>query len=103
MRGHAWPATQALLPAALLLVAPLRSVRALLRQGAPRGYCAWSLLRVPPTLLPACLLAAGPCSHGSCFRCLASIRGSIRRGRAGRDSAPRPYLVSDPLFPALLG
>ena len=66
------------------------------------GLLCLELASCAPTLLPACLLAAGPCSQGSCFRCLASIRGSVRRGRAGRDPAPHPYLGSDPLFPALL-
>ena len=90
-----WPATRAL----------LRSLCGPCSAGVIRGARlpgAFFMCMFPPTLLPACLLAAGPCSPGSCFRCLASIRCSTRRVPAGRDPSPRPYQLCDPIFSALL-
>ena len=99
-----------LLPAALLVVdcySVSASVRVcpLFRGGAPRGWCTWGFLHVhvtPPTLLPACTLVAGPCSPARGVRILASIRCSARRVSAGRDPSPRPSLVCDSFFSALL-
>ena len=61
---------RSLLPVALLVVdcyqvsASVRVWPLLRVVGAPRGSCAWCFLHVhvTPTLLPACTLAAGPCS-----------------------------------------
>ena len=64
--------------------------------GVPGAFCMCTL---PPTLLPACTLAAGPCSPARGVRILASIRCSARRVSAGRDPSPRPSLLCDSFFP----
>ena len=96
VRG-AWPCVarpRDLLPTALLLVACSPGLHFV-----PCGPCSGGLLRgarvhgacfLFPTTASRLLAGCGPVLRGSCFQCLASIRGSVRSGCADRDPAPRP-------------